>query len=363
MITVVKAVVHRVVEEREDLQELELLMDDQSIAKAVLYPSLMRTAQPGDEVWVNTTAVDLGLGTGGVHFVQAIEGKEVHNAGGSGHIMKLRYTPWQLKCLTVEEQDSPYHRAMQEFSTLEGIPVVVATLHSMLPLVLAGFHSRWDRQARTVFIMTDGAALPIAFSRTVEELKRKGLLNLTITAGHAFGGDLETITIPSALAAAVAVAEADLIIVAMGPGIVGSDTKYGFTGMEQAHILEDVERLGGLPIAVPRVSLADPRTRHRGLSHHSRTVLGEHTYARAWIPFATGESWSEELEKDFQAAGIMERHNLYRIKVPGVEQILSRWDLKVTSMGRNFRQDPAFFTMTTAAGILAAELELERKGK
>lgn len=363
MITVQKAVVHRITAHREDLQELEVTMGSGKVAKAVLYSVFTSIAEPGDEVWVNTTAVDLGLGTGGVHFVQAVVGKEAQSPVAPGHIMKLRYTPWQMKCLTVEEQDSPHHLAMHEFTSLLGTPVVVATLHSMLPLVLAGFRNRLGRSARTAYVMTDGAALPMAFSRTVVDLKKKGLLDLTITAGHAFGGDLEAITVPSALAAAKAVGEADFIVVAMGPGIVGSDTKYGFTGMEQAHILEDAERLGGQPIAVPRVSQADPRERHRGLSHHSRTVLGEYTYARAWVPLADGEAWSAELEQDFKEAGVTERHLIRRVQVPAVQEVLARWELNVTSMGRNCSQDPAFFTSAMAAGVLAAELILEREEK
>ncbi len=362
MMTVVKARVEDVIMQRAGIQELQVRMDTGNLEKAVAYTDLTGPVTADDEVWLNTTAVQLGLGTGGVHFVQSIVGKEACLAEGPGHIMKLRYTPWQFKCLAVEEPDSPHHEALLNFTSLAGMPVIVATLHSMLPVVLAGFHHRLGRPAVVVYIMTDGAALPLAFSRAVAELKDKGLLNMTITAGHAFGGDLEAITVPSALAAAKAVAGADLAVIAMGPGIVGSGTKYGFTGLEQAHHLEDVERLGGKAIAVPRVSFADPRERHRGLSHHSRTVLEELTYARAWIGWPRAGAEQDMLERELAGSRLAERHRVCPVDLPDVGEVLASYGLRVTTMGRDYRQDPAFFAVTMAAGILAAEI-LEQSAK
>lgn len=359
MYTVKSAVISKIREERPELQEAEVLFESGETGRAVVYPLLTGEVRVGDRVWLNTTAVDLKLGTGGVHFVQSIAGREERSISGAGHIMKLRYTPWQLKCLAVEEEASPHHQALQEFESLQGMPVVAATLHSMLPVVLAGFRRRLGRTAKVAYIMTDGAALPMAFSRTVVELKKKGLLHLTITAGHAFGGDLEAITVPSALAAAKVVGGADLAVVAMGPGIVGSNTKYGFTGLEQAHVLEDIERLGGRAIAVPRVSSADPRERHQGLSHHSRTVLGEMTYAKAWIGLPGNAGLQETLSDAFAASGIAEKHCIRRVEVADVNQVLEDFGLRVTSMGRDARQDPAFFTATMAAGVLAAEMLMD----
>lgn len=360
MYTVKPATVSKIKEERPELQEIEVQFESGEMGKAVVYPLLTGKVRLADHIWLNTTAVDLKLGTGGVHFVQSIVGREQQSISGPGHIMKLRYTPWQLKCLSVEEEASPHHAALQEFQTLGGIPVVAATLHSMLPLVLAGFRHRLGRPARVGYIMTDGAALPMVFSRTVVDLKKKGLLDLTITAGHAFGGDLEAINIPSALAAAQVVGKVELAVVAMGPGIVGSNTKYGFTGMEQAHVLEDIERLGGRPIAIPRVSSADPRERHQGLSHHSRTVLGEMTYAKAWIGLPINKGLKEMLLEAFLDSGIADKHNIQEVEVPDVNRVLDEYGLRVTSMGRDARQDPAFFTASMAAGILAAEMVLNK---
>ena len=47
--------------------------------------------------------------------------------------------------------------------------------------------------------MTDGAALPIYLSKNVDTLKKKGLIDNTITIGSAFGGEYECINIHTAL--------------------------------------------------------------------------------------------------------------------------------------------------------------------
>ena len=132
------------------------------------------------------------------------------------------------------------HQLLKGFTSLAGTPVIVATLHSMLVPAVLAFHAVAPGR-RVVYLMTDGAALPLSFSKVVRQLKAQRLLLCTITAGHAFGGDLETVNVYSGLALAKTMVAADLIIVAMGPGIVGTGTKYGFSGIEQAYILEAVE--------------------------------------------------------------------------------------------------------------------------
>ncbi len=83
-------------------------------ARAIVYPELVGEVLPGDEVLVNTTAVELQLGSGGYHYVIAsLQGRNRELTPG-GHIMKLRYTPMQLKVLSVEEEASPFHQVMQE---------------------------------------------------------------------------------------------------------------------------------------------------------------------------------------------------------------------------------------------------------
>ena len=158
--------------------------------------------------------------------------------------MKLRYTPLQVKVDSVEEQESPYHKNMKNFTSLDNMPVVVGTLHSMLTPFVASY-KRNNKDKKIVYIMTDGAALPIYLSKNVDTLKKKGLIDNTITIGNAFGGDYECINIYTALITAKEVLNADCVFVSMGPGIAGTGTKYGFTGIEQGPILDAVKKLGG----------------------------------------------------------------------------------------------------------------------
>ena len=122
--------------------------------------------------------------------------------------------------------------------------------------------------------MTDGAALPLALSDLVADLRDRKVLDTTITAGHAFGGDLEAVSVPSALALARHVAGADVVIVGMGPGVVGTGSALGTTAVEVAAVLDTVDALGGRGALCVRASEADGRDRHRGISHHVHTVLG-----------------------------------------------------------------------------------------
>ncbi|NLW56975.1 MAG: DUF3866 family protein [Firmicutes bacterium] len=346
--------VQRITREGDDFQEVVVLIEGEE-AKAFSYPHLTGRVQPGERVWLNTTAVRLGLGTGGYHFVMAKCDRKQEKGEQPGHIMKLRYTPWQFPVLAVEEEASPHHSTVNSFTSLEGIPVLVGTLHSMVVPALLAFHGYSPRR-RVVYIMTDGAALPLSFSDTVRRLKAKGLFAATITCGHAFGGDLEAVNIYSALAAAKTVAGAELIIVTMGPGIVGTGTKYGFSGIEQAYILEAVQRLGGYPIAIPRISFADSRARHRGISHHSRTALGELTFATALIALP---DWKDErmeiLARQIEESGLA-KHHLYQLEVPALSALMDAYDLPVKTMGRSYHEDPAFFETAAVAGVLALNL-------
>src|SRR6266571_7221532 len=182
--------------------------------RALAYPALTGRPQPGDQVLLNTTAVALELGTGGYALVVAVPGRLPADPSGAGHLVKARYTPLQATVLGADEQGSAYHEALREADDLDGIPVVVADLHSALPAVLAGYYAQRLAPAgpgspagagtdnRVVYVMPDGGALPIWFSRTAAALREIGWLAGTITVGQAFGGDLEAVTLHSGLLAA-----------------------------------------------------------------------------------------------------------------------------------------------------------------
>ena len=122
--------------------------------------------------------------------------------------------------------------------------------------------------------MTDGGALPAAFSRTIATLRDTGWIDTCITVGQAFGGDLEAVTVHTGLLAAHHVTGADLVVVAQGPGNLGTGTRWGFSGVAAGEALNAVATLRGRPVASLRVSGADPRDRHLGISHHSLTAYG-----------------------------------------------------------------------------------------
>jgi hypothetical protein len=356
MVIVRQGRVTQLIKDLPELQEVMVRLEGETAEQpAYNYPLLNRRLEPGEPVKLNTAAVQLGLGTGGRHFV--IPDYQVAVATKpSGHIMKLRYTPWQFPVLAAEEEASPYHEGLREAASLAGVPVVAAPLHSMLPGVIAGFRQTLARPAKVAYVMTDGAALPLALSDLVRDLKQKHLLDLTVTAGQSFGGDLEAVSIPTALLVARQAIEADLIVVAMGPGIVGTGTKYGFSGIEQAWIIDVVAHLGGLPVVVPRLSMADRRERHQGLSHHSRTIL-ELANHPALLPFSRllPAQMQATLTATLKATDLLVRHNWYVTSEAKVEQVFADYALRVKSMGRTAAEDPAFFQATVAAGYLAAK--------
>src|SRR4249920_2574620 len=255
--------VESILEERAGLQRVLVSLDG-NVERAYVLTQLTGPVAKGDAVVVNTTAVDLGLGTGGWHVVHWNLTRDSYFAPGPGHIMKARYTSLQADVGSSEE----HWTDLADVTSIDGMPVVAAALHSQVPAVAAAFkQARPD--LRLAYVMTDGAALPLALSDLVAQLRDRELVDATITCGHAFGGDYEAVSVYSALAIAKHIVHADATIVAMGPGIVGTATRLGFSGIEVGPVLDAAFGLGGLPIACLRVSFADPRERHQGVSHHS----------------------------------------------------------------------------------------------
>src|SRR4051794_17050926 len=182
----------RLLEDRPGLQRVEVDLGSGPERAYVLAELTGRVAE-GDEVVLNTTAVELGLGTGGWHVVHWNLAREAWAEPGPGHLMKLRYTSLQVDAGAGEEAhpDLP--------ADLEGIPVVACGLHSQVAVVAAAARAAAP-EARVTYVMTDGAALPLVLSDLVVDLRRAALLDATITSGHAFGGDLEAVSVPGALA-------------------------------------------------------------------------------------------------------------------------------------------------------------------
>lgn len=328
--------------------------DADTTVTALAYPALVGQPVVGDAVLLNTTALDLGLGTGGYALVVAVPGRLPADRSGPGHLVKARYTPLQATVLGVDEQDSPHHAVLRDADDLSGMPVVTADLHSALPAVAAGL--RHDRPgSRLVYVCTDGGALPLAFSRTVAGLREAGWLAGTVTVGQAFGGDLEAVTVHNGLLAARAVLAADAVVVAQGPGNLGTGTRWGFSGVAAGEAVNAAAVLGGRPVAALRVSAADPRERHRGVSHHSLTAYGRVALAPADVPVPDlGGAFGDQVAE--QAATLSPPHLVLPTPLDGLLEALRTSPVRLSSMGRGLEDDPAAFLASAAAGRHAAAL-------
>lgn len=329
--------------------------------RALAYPRLVGRPRPGDLVLLNTTALELGLGTGGYAMVAAVPGRlPVHDRTGPGHLVKGRYTPQQAVVLGVDEQGSPHHEMLRDADDLFGMPVVLADLHSALPAVLAGV--RADRpDVRIVYVMTDGGALPAWFSMTVAGLREAGWLEACISVGQAFGGDLEAVNLHTGLLAAHLVCDAELAVVIQGPGNLGTGTRWGFSGVAAGEAVNAVATLGGRPVAGLRVSGADPRSRHRGLSHHSLTAYGRVALAAADVVIPRLPTGLAELDAEIriqaEVLGAPQgRHRLVDVATDGLLEALRACPVRLSTMRRGLDDDPAAFLASAAAGRHAAEL-------
>jgi hypothetical protein len=346
----------------EGIQDLEIELDDGSLDRAIAYTRLVRKCGPGDRVLLNTTAVDLALGTGGKHFVVARLGQGsgvALDAPAGGHIMKLRYTPMQVDVLAVESQESPHHAVMKLATDLGGMPVVCCGLHSQVPLVAAAI-KQVDPQLRVAYCMTDTAALALPLSDVVRASVAERILDATITCGQAFGGQYEAVNLHSGLLAARHVARADVAIAAIGPGVVGTATPFGHGGIAQGESINAAAVVGGVPVAVLRLSFADVRPRHRVVSHHTIAALDRIALARAQVAVPTlPEDYAEQVDDVLDGAGVWERHD--RVDSPaGRTPAPNLRGVEVKTMGRGLQDDPAFFAAAFAAGEVAARIAYAR---
>ena len=339
---------------------LEEPVEGRDDVRALAYPALVGEPEAGDRVLLTTGALERGLGTGGYALVAALPDRlpaPTGAASAGGHLVKARYTPLQAMVLGADEQDSPHHELLRDADDLDGLPVVVADLHSALPAVVAGVRAvRPD--ARVAYVMTDGGALPAWFSRTVDGLRDVGWLAGCVTVGQAFGGDLEAVTLHTGLLAARLVLGADVAVVAQGPGNLGTGTRWGFSGVAAGEAVNAAAVLGGRPVASLRVSEADARERHRGVSHHSLTAYGRVALAPAdvVVPLIAGPLGRQVREQAATLGRPQGRHHLVEVETTGLVDVLRGTPVRLSTMGRGLDDDTAAFVAVAAAGVHAAHL-------
>jgi len=293
----------------------------------VAFPRLTGEVEVGDVVLVNTQAAELRLGSGGFDVLYANLTRGLRLAVAErAHVMALPYTPGQLAARFVEEEggDAP--------ERLAGLPVVCAGLHSQLAPICAALAGR-----RVAYVQVGGGALPVSLSDTVRALKARKLVETSIAVSPCLDGDLQCVTVASALLRAAA-RGAEVVVCGIGPGIVGTASRFGHGGLAVADTANVASALGGRPVVAARVSLGDERERHQGLSHHTRSAL----------ELCLGEvrvAWPQGLERP-------EGVDVVEVDVTGWESACA--GLPLTHMGRGQRDDPWFFAAAFAAGRLAA---------
>lgn len=331
---------------------VEILKDDNKIqitkfedgSKGYNYPGITGSVTVGDEVYVNTTAVDLSLGTGGYHFIISKLNPTPQKDEGPGHIMKLRYTPLQLKTHTLEEQVGDELDNVD----LRNHIVITIELHSMLAPIALGL-KKINPEIKIAYVMTDGGALPAYHSETVNTLKQHDLIEGVITTGHAFGGDLESVNFITAIQGSVKIYNADITIIGMGPGIVGTGTQFGFTGVEQAMISDVAQTLGCDVYPAIRLGFADQRDRHKGISHHFLTNFGR--IAKGYYPFILPIMSREKLAhclSQLKSYGLNKKHQVYVAPSVDILKLAEKFNIKLSSMGRGYYQNREYFDALTA---------------
>jgi hypothetical protein len=318
--------------------------------------ALLGEMREGDEVVVNIAAFDLGLGSGGFDVVHVNLTRGLEGGGGQGdeHVIKLNYSSLQHPVAPVERPNA--ERFLSEAMPRKGTagreegapaPVLVLPLHGHLaPAAWAASQARPG--LKVGFVQTAGGALPGSLSRDVAELRERGLLCGHATAGAAYGGEEEALSTVGALDAAAHGLGWEAILVGPGPGIIGSDTDFGHGGMAALDSAHAALSLGMPTLISPRLSSGDPRERHRGLSHHTCTVLN---LLLASVTIAVPDC-DDEIVDALEGTG-GGRHRL-RAATANLDGYAAS-GLPARTMGRSLAEDPLFFAAPLAAGRLLTE--------
>jgi hypothetical protein len=296
----------------------------------VAYPEATGPVALNDEVLVNVQARELELGSGGfdVLYANLTRGLGLPAEEGA-HVIKLPYAPGQFAAVHAEEGGELVAR-------LEGMPVVCCTLHSQLAAACAGL----GEGLRIAYLQLEGGALPLGLSDSVRALRERGLLATTVSQGACFGGDVECVNAASALAWAAGTGH-EAVVCAVGPGIVGTGSRLGHGGVSAAAAASFAHALGGSPVLAVRVSSADERERHRGVSHHTRAVI-ELCHGEVKIAWPRGLEPPEWLDQPEE------------VDTNGWEEACA--GLPLSHMGRGPDEEPWFFATAFAAGRLARGL-------
>ena len=324
----------------------------------------------GDELLVNTSALDLDLGTGGAHVVHTNLSAPYAGAENRGRVIKARYLAEQLPVEAVEEaafdptgfdqaafdqvgDPTPVDRevlqeaAVPVLRSLAGIRVVLCVLHSHALALAAAVRDATGEAPG--YVMTDGGALPFVLSDLAATCLERGVIATAVSAGQAFGAPVEAVTVASGVAA-LAQRDIERVVVAPGPGHLGTASPLGFSGLDLAGHAAVLDGLGAATALAVRASSDDKRERHRGVSHHARTVAAL-SPRRTVVPVPTDTVAAPSDAAWITALG----ERAVRVEPVAVADALARMGLQVTSMGRPLAGDrQACGWLGAAAAWLAA---------
>jgi hypothetical protein len=335
--------------------------------EAIADLGLVGPSAVGDEVIVNVQALALGLGSGAGDIVHVNLSRGLDGGGTPGaHVMKLNYTSLQHAVVPVEGE--PLALPLRR-------PVGVLALHGQLAPVAWAF-ARAQPGRRLGYVQSAGGALPGSRSRAVGRLRDDGLLAGHLTAGPAFGGgDGEAISTVGAVHHGFTELGWDAALCGPGPGIVGSASALGNGGLVALDNAHGALALGCDTLIAARMSSGDPRPRHRGMSHHTLTVLdlllapvtvalpqgirsptGRDLGSGLRAVFGGGAPAAPALDFDLGDArpARIARHDWRRapVDLPGY----AASGLPAETMGRPLAADPLFFASALAAGSVLGEL-------
>lgn len=345
MMRVRKAQVVEARQSRKGLARLLVTLGDQPPVRAYALDPWCEGIEAGDEVLVNTTASELRLGSSEGLVVLANLTRPEAGDSPLANEMKLRYAASQVAPgATVSDLAT-------EAVQLAGIPVVVAELHSALAPILGALRLASRKPPRVAWVVPDWNSLPVVLSETAARARELGWLEWTITCGHAYGGDLEAAGLAAGLALA-SEAGAEVALVIAGPGHLGARQPFGFSGACQAEALHLAWALGGSPVFASRLSEADPRERHRGVSHHTEAILGRLLLTDVDVPLP------DDLDSSYvkPIRGLCERtgSRVSLVPIPDYAATCEEAGLCVSSMGRGWSEDRLYFDGVAAAGVRAA---------
>lgn len=338
-------------------EKIQLVKTTDGAGKAILYLDFLQRVFVNDTITINITATALRLGTGGWDIVTNVEGQKNIEIQGEGHIMKARYMPSQHTVLSVEAQESPYHSLFEQSFQLKGDYILLAELHSMLPIIYS-MVKILSQSVSMAIIISDEAAIPLRISEHIRILQQDSQV-YTITCGQAFGGDYEAVNIQTALQFAKQQLQTDFVVISLGPGVVGTGTKYGFSGMALAEWANIIGALKGTPVWIPRISFADKRNRHKGISHHTLTPLFEFTYAKSIVPIPNFQNeWDtildEQIQTNYADHVTFEKHPITKVESL-LKQGVTSYPLELSTMGRTIETDFAFFLSVASAAYWLLE--------